>query len=272
MSLHSVSLLFVPADRPERYAKAAASGADAIIIDLEDGVSPDAKAFAREALCRPGALPKGIAVFVRVNSYTTPWYADDITAVSMLGVAGAFLPKAEGAAELAALSAALPGVPIVAMIESARGLAAIREIAAAEAIARIAFGSYDFCADIGASHTRDALLAARSEIIIASRLQNLPPPIDGVSTTIEDAKAIEEDARYAHSLGFGGKLCIHPRQVPSIRRGFAPSASELAWAHRILAADGEGAVAVDGEMVDAPIRARARQVLAREAAAKNPEV
>ncbi len=261
MSMEGVSLLFVPADRPDRYATAAASGADAIIVDLEDAVSPDAKQSAREALCRRGALPQGIPTFVRVNGRATRWHADDVRAVSTLAVAGVFLPKAEGATELLALSTDLPRVSIVAMIESARGLAAVREIAGVEAVARVAFGSYDFCADIGALHTRDALLAARSEIVLASRIHHLPPPIDGVSTSIDDAKAVEDDARYARALGFGGKLCIHPRQIPAVRHGFAPSTPELAWARRILAAEDEGAVSVDGELVDAPIRARARQLL-----------
>lgn len=264
MSIDSVTLLFVPADRPDRYAKAAVSGADAIIIDLEDAVSPDAKALGREALYQPGVMPQDVAIFVRVNSRTSPWFADDVKAVSALAVAGVILPKAEGTADLAALSTALPGVPIIAMIESARGLAAARKIAGVEAVVRLAFGSFDFCADIGASHTRDALLSARSEIVLASRIQNLPSPIDGVSTEIEDAHLVEDDARYAQTLGFGGKFCIHPRQIPSVRRGFAPTESELAWAHRILTADGDGAVSVDGAMVDAPVRARARQVLARE--------
>jgi citrate lyase subunit beta / citryl-CoA lyase len=272
MSPDLVTLLFVPADRPQRYLNAAASGADAIIIDLEDAVSPDAKASAREALVRPGALPQNITIFVRVNHCVTPWYSDDVAAVSSLGVAGVILPKVETPAEIDILSAALPGMPIVAMIESARGVAGAREIAEVEAVARLAFGSWDFCTDIGASHTPDALLAARSEIVLASRINNLPSPIDGVCTAIDDAEKIECEARYAQTLGFGGKLCIHPRQIRPVRRGFAPSAAELSWARRILASEGEGAVSVDGTMVDAPVRTRARQLIARVAAAEESGV
>lgn len=271
-SVDMVTLLFVPADRSERYLKAAASGADAIIIDLEDAVLPEAKSLAREALLSPEALPRDATIFVRVNSCATPWHLDDIAAVASLDLAGVVLPKAETSEQINVLAAALPGVPIIAMIESARGVGAAREIAAAKSIMRLAFGSWDFCTDIGASHTSCALLAARSEIVLASRIHGLPSPIDGISTTIDDAQKIEDETRYAQTLGFGGKLCIHPRQIQPVRRGFAPSASELSWAHRILAAKGEGAALVDGTMVDAPVRTRARQILARSAAAGEPGI
>ena len=259
-----IAPLFVPADRPERYAKATASGADAILIDLEDAVAPDAKAAARLAVCRQGALPNHNAVFVRVNGPMTAWYADDVAAVSKLPIAGVVLPKAESASDIQALSASLPGKPIIALVETARGLAAARDIARAAESLRLAFGSFDFCADIGVAHTREALLAARSEVVLASRLGDLPPPIDGVTTSIDDAALIADDARYAHMLGFGGKLCIHPRQVVPVRQGFAPSADEIAWAKRILSAGGGGAVSVDGTMVDAPVRRRAEQILAQD--------
>lgn len=266
-----VTWLFVPANRPARYAKAAASGAGAIIIDLEDAVSPDAKASARSALLGAGALPENATIFVRVNPCATPWYSGDIAAVPSLKIAGVILPKTESPAEIDELSRALPGLPVIAMIESASGLAAVRQIAGADAVARIAFGSWDFSVDIGASHTPEALLAARSEIVLASRLSDLPPPIDGISTAIDNSAEVEREARYAQALGFGGKLCIHPRQIEPVRRGFMPSASERSWARRILAAEGEGAVSVDGTMVDAPVRARARGILARAAALDEPE-
>jgi citrate lyase subunit beta/citryl-CoA lyase len=258
-----ITPLFVPADRPERYAKAAASGADAIFIDLEDAVAPEAKVLAREAVCRPGALPNRNAIFVRVNGPSTQWYADDISAVCMLRVTGVVVPKVESAADIKALSDRLDGRPIIAFIESARGLAAARDIVRAPGVARLAFGSFDFSADIGAGHTRDALLAARSEVVLASRLGDVAPPIDGVTTSIDDADLIADDARYALTLGFGGKLCIHPRQIKPARRGFASSADEINWAKRILSAAGEGAISVDGAMVDAPVRLRAQQILSR---------
>jgi citrate lyase subunit beta/citryl-CoA lyase len=265
VNLPCVTPLFVPGNRPERYGKAASSGADAIIIDLEDAVPPGAKTVARAALCRPSALPKCIDIFVRVNAYGTPWFVDDLATIANLPpVVGVVLPKTETLEDVAAVSKRIPGMAVIALIETAQGLAAIRGIGRADGVIRLASGSIDFCADIGMSHQRDALLMARSEIVLASRLGALAPPIDGVTTVIDDATQIEDDARYGQGLGFGGKLCIHPRQIAPAQRGFAPSAAESAWARRILTASVEGAVSVDGTMVDAPVRARAHQILARE--------
>ncbi len=259
----AVTPLFVPGDRPERYAKAAGSGTDAIIIDLEDAVSPDNKITAREALGRPAALPSGIDVYVRVNAAGTPWHADDIAAMAALPVAAIVLPKAESPSAIAQVSKEAGDKPVVALLESARGIAMARQIAACGCVPRLAFGSIDYCADLGAAHLRETLLAARSEIVLASRLAALAPPLDGVTTSLDDAALLEDDARYALNLGFGGKLCIHPRQILPVRRGFSPTPEELAWARTIAATEGQGAVRVDGGMVDAPVRARARQILQR---------
>jgi citrate lyase subunit beta / citryl-CoA lyase len=263
ISAPCITLLFVPCDRPERFAKAAASGADAIILDLEDAVAPAQKPQARIALCRQGALPENTAIFVRVNARTTPWHKEDLAALAALPLAGVMLPKTEAATDIEVVSQALPNLSIVALIESAKGVAAVRSIARARGVARLAFGSIDFCADLGAAHTRDALLFARAELVLASRLGGIAAPLDGVTAAIDDAALIEDDARYAQSLGFGGKLCIHPKQIAPARRGFAPSAEDIVWAKRILASAEDGAAAVDGAMVDAPVRARAQQILAR---------
>ncbi|WP_425277335.1 HpcH/HpaI aldolase/citrate lyase family protein [Sinorhizobium fredii] len=252
--------LFVPGNRPERFEKAAASGADAIIIDLEDAVAPDAKEAAGVAL---RADFTDLPVLVRINGEGTPWHEDDLAAVSRLPVAAVIVPKAELGGGLAALAAA-SAVPIVALVETARGLAEARQIAALPGVSRLAFGSVDFCADLGCAHTREALLAARSELVLASRLAGLVAPLDGVTTSIDDGEQIESDARYALELGFGGKLAIHPRQIEAIRAGFRPQASEIEWAKKVLAS-GDGAAAVDGAMVDEPVRIRARAVLARAA-------
>jgi citrate lyase subunit beta/citryl-CoA lyase len=261
--LDTVTPLFVPADRPERYGKAASSGADAIIIDLEDAVAPEAKPAARLALCASGALPASGAVYVRVNALGTPWHADDIKAVGALAIAGIMLPKAKRPDEIASIAAVLRDIPIIALIETAAGLAAARMIAGAGSVARLAFGSIDFCADLGLQHTREALLFARSEIVLASRLGGLMAPLDGVTTSIDEPMLIEDDALHANILGFGGKLCIHPRQLSPARAGFMPSAAEISWARKILAAGDGGATLVDGTMVDAPVRLRARQILRR---------
>jgi citrate lyase subunit beta/citryl-CoA lyase len=260
---HIVTPLFVPGDKPERYAKAANSGADAIIIDLEDAVSPDNKIAARYALVRPGALPSGIRIYVRVNAAGTPWHAEDIAALADLPVSAILLPKAESPHDIEQASNAAGCKPVIALLESALGLAMARQIAACACVPRLAFGSIDYCADLGMAHLRDALLTARCEIVLASRLAALAPPLDGVTPSLDDAALLEDDARYASNLGFGGKLCIHPRQIDPVRGGFAPTAEELAWAKTITDACEQGAVQVNGAMVDAPVRARARHILQR---------
>ncbi|WP_066721930.1 MULTISPECIES: CoA ester lyase [Hyphomicrobiales] len=250
--------LFVPGDRPERFNRAASSDCDAVIVDLEDAISSDRKAAARAAL-QVGFTDKPI--LVRVNGIGTPWHDADMHALAQKRVAAVILPKAECTAEFAAFCAA-SSLPIVALIENARGLADARRIAATENVARLAFGSIDFCADLRCVHTRGALSAARCELVLASRLSGLVAPLDGVTTALDDTSVIVGDARHALELGMGGKLCIHPRQIEAIRAGFAPSDAEIAWARKVLAS-GDGAVAVDGAMVDAPVRVRARALLNR---------
>ncbi|MFG1230023.1 HpcH/HpaI aldolase/citrate lyase family protein [Xanthobacter wiegelii] len=260
--------LFAPADRPERFAKAAASGADAVILDLEDAVQPDAKVRGRAALTTAFTpLP----VLVRINARGTRCHLDDLAAVARLVPAGVILPKAEDPRDLDRVAAALPpSVPIVALVESAAGLAHVRALADHPAVARLAFGSVDFCADLGCAHSREALAVARFEVILASRLAGIGAPLDGVTTALDDAAAAVDDARHARSLGFGGKLAIHPRQIAPIREGFCPDAVEIAWAEKVLAVAGAGAVAVDGTMVDEPVRIRARALLALAAATRPP--
>lgn len=258
---HAV-FLFVPADRPDRVAKAAASGADAIIVDLEDAIAPAAKPMARERL-RDGLAegPIAVPVFVRINAVGTPWHTEDLVAVSALEIEGILLPKAESAADLESVRGYLPPeMAVLAIVETAAGLSNCEAIAAASD--RLVFGSLDFAVDIGARHGREALLMARSRIVLAARLANRPPPIDGVTMAMKDEAVVEDDARYGASLGFGGKLLIHPAQIYPARRGLAPSDDEVTWAFRITAEAADGAArAIDGLMVDAPVLARARQIV-----------
>ncbi|WP_421934308.1 HpcH/HpaI aldolase/citrate lyase family protein [Phenylobacterium sp.] len=129
----------------------------------------------------------------------------------------------------------------------------------------MAFGSIDYCADLGCAHTQTALLAASCEIVLASRLAGIAPPLDGVTLALDDGALARHDACHAVELGFGGKLCVHPSQVAFVREGFAPSADDIAWARRIVSTDGRvGKIA--GEMVDPPVRLRAEQMLKRAAA------
>jgi citrate lyase subunit beta/citryl-CoA lyase len=259
MVTHLRAPLFVPADRPERFAKAAASGADAVILDLEDAVAAEAKHRARAALRRDFT---DLPVLLRINAVGTAEHAADLAAACGLAPAAVIVPKAELVSDLAATARALGGLPLVALIETARGLAGARAIAALPDVARLAFGSVDFCADLGCAHLPEVLLPARSELVLAARLAGQPAPIDGVTTQIDDPDAAAQDAARARDLGMGGKLCIHPRQIVPVLAAFAPSADEIDWARRILASR-DGAVRIDGEMIDEPVRQRARAILAR---------
>lgn len=252
--------LFVPADRPERFAKAFAAGADAVLVDLEDAVAPSDKVFARTGLKEALSGMQGpVPVMVRINGVDTPWHEDDLAAIAGLGIDAVMLSKAESAHDVTAVAEGT-GLPVFALVESAQGLRDVFEIAGAAR--RIAFGSIDFAADLAMGHTRDALLYARSLIVHASRVAGIPAPIDGVTRAISDEAAIVADCVHAAELGFSGKLLIHPAQIDPARRGFRPADAEIGWARRVLAAaDGGAAVAVDGAMVDAPVLLRARQVL-----------
>ncbi|MFX0545071.1 HpcH/HpaI aldolase/citrate lyase family protein [Roseovarius sp. S1116L3] len=256
--------LFVPADRPERIAKAAGAGADAVIVDLEDAVAAEAREAARAGLAE--AL-KGVEapLILRINAAGTPWHKDDLAAAAALPLSAVMLAKAETGESCAHVGRAT-GLPVIALVETARGIANLGEIA--EATARMAFGSIDYAADLGMGHTRQSLLSARAALVLAARLAEQPAPLDGVTTATRDEALIEEDCRHAAEMGMGGKLIIHPAQITAARRGFAPSEDEVTWAGRVLeAATGGAAVQMDGAMIDAPVIARARQIIARAGAA-----
>lgn len=254
--------LFTPGDRPDRFDKALASGADAVILDLEDAVPPGRKQVARDSIAAAaGAFERAACpVFVRINGARSPWHGDDVRMASGLPLAGVVLAKAEAVDEVREVAEALgTGKDILALIETAAGLAGARSMAAVAA--RLLFGSIDYASDIGCAHTREALLHSRSELVLASRLGGRPGPIDGVTLSLSDEAAIEADAAHAASLGFTGKLLIHPAQIQPAMRGFAPSADEIAWAKRVLASTKDGtAAAVGGAMVDLPVRRRAEQI------------
>jgi citrate lyase subunit beta/citryl-CoA lyase len=257
-----VAPLFVPATRLDRIGKAAASGADAIIVDLEDAVADKDKPAARAMLANVEFPP--LPVILRINGALTPWHADDCAVAASLHLAAVMLPKSENAAGVAAVAETLGGnTPLIALVETARGLANLDAICGVSGVGRLAFGSVDFSADIGCAHRPESLLFARSQIVLASRLADLPGPLDGVTLAIDDEAAAEADARGAAALGFSGKLCIHPRQIAPVVRGFSPSAVEAAWADRVLGAPEGGAASIDGIMIDAPVRRRAEQIRRR---------
>jgi citrate lyase subunit beta/citryl-CoA lyase len=253
------SYLFVPGDRPERFDKAHASAADAVILDLEDAVAPDRKDAARASVA--AALSASRPVVLRINPVDTPWFRADLALCRHPGVAAVMLPKSERVQDLAGLGADLA---VIALIETAAGFANVRAIAAAANVRRLAFGAIDFQLDLGLRASFDDLLAFRSEIVLAARLAMQPAPIDSPSVAIDAPAEVEEEARRARRIGFGAKLCIHPRQVDVVNRSFSPSDAELAWAERVMeAADRSqgAAVALDGKMMDKPVILRAQALL-----------
>lgn len=256
------SLLFVPGDRPERFAKAAASGAHQVVIDLEDAVAPAAKAEARRAAAV--WLAEGNSAAVRINGADTEWFDDDLAMVISLPSAILMLPKAEPES-LAAAAAALGGRPVIALIETVRGYMTLRQVATVPGLARLAFGSVDFGTETGIDDSGDAMTAIRTQIVLESCFAGLAPPIDGVSVGFSDETQMHADAQRSRQLGYGGKLCIHPRQVAAVNAAFLPDADQIAWAQRVLAAidaSQGGVTTVDGKMVDKPVVDQARRILA----------
>ena len=255
------SYLFVPANRPERFAKATASGADTIIIDLEDAVGPNDKDTARAAAM--AWFAQGGTGILRINAVDTPWFAPDIEALARFPEAQIMVPKANVAA-LGRVSRHLPGRRLIPLIESVEGYMSVQEIATLAGVCRIAFGNLDFGLDTRIPDTGASLDPVRLQITIASRHAGLPPPIDGVTVDLDDAAVLAADIARARALGFTAKLCLHPRQVVPVNEGFAPTKAEIDRARRIVAAAGlskGGVVQLDGRMIDRPVVERAQALL-----------
>lgn len=272
MSVTSVAVrlprtyLFVPGNRPERFDKAAAAGADAVIIDLEDAVPPACKADARGHVA--AWLAAGHQACLRINGADTAWFLDDVAALAACpGVMGIVLPKTESAAQVAdVLANAHAGLMVLPIIETARGFARLDEISAASGVQRLLFGSLDFQVDLGIEDDDAALLPFRMQLVMASRVAGIGAPVDGVTTALDDPDVLRAESERARRLGFRGKLCIHPKQIAPVHRAFAPTDAQLAWARRVLAAveaSAGAAVAVDGKMVDMPVILQAREIVSR---------
>lgn len=263
------SALFVPATRPERFSKALSAGADAVIVDLEDAVARSAKEAAR-AQVRDFARDSAPGSFwLRVNDASTPWFEDDLAlCASEEAIAGVLLPKAESAAQVSRAAAA--GKPLMPIVESARGVLALADIAAAGGMARLSFGYLDLMLDTATTPdtggARQLLDHVRCQILLASAAHGLAPPLDGVYPNFSDDKGLRAVAVHVRDMGFGGMLCIHPRQVDVIHAVFRPGGEELVWARRVVEqadATGSSAFQIDGQMVDAPVIARARRILSQ---------
>jgi len=267
----ATTLLFVPGDRPDRFTKAHQSGADVIIIDLEDAVAVENKSLALDAvvsaLTEPhDSVPGGrLTALVRIDSNLSSLHLAalrDIAAVKNNGLLGVMVPKAESAEQVSAAVNALPrGLAIVPLIESARGLVNINDIAQVQGVTRLGFGAVDFGLDVDATHER-VTDYARVQIVVSSRAAGLGAPVDSPSLSISDLAIVEAEATRARQFGFAGKLCIHPAQVTAVNSSFMPSAEEIAWAQEIVGLDG-GASQHNGLMVDKPVVDRAHRILSR---------
>lgn len=262
------SFLFVPGNRPDRYGSAAASGADVVIIDLEDAVPLAEKDTARQAAIQ---YLSANSAAVRINAASTEWHEQELAAImSCAGLRAVVVPKAVGHDTVATAIAALDGrVPIFALIETAARILASSQLARTSGIARLMFGSLDYSLDVGAlepSEDQSELLLPRSELVIASAAAGLPGPVDGVHPTVNDAQGLTASAEHARMLGFTGKLCIHPTQVAAVNQAFTPTAALISWADRVAEAhrsSGGGVILMDGEMLDRPQFDRARLILER---------
>ena len=272
------SFLFVPANRPERYAKALASGAGAVIIDLEDAVAPDAKVAARAQLAEAFAtVPAAelVRVLVRINAVGTPWHDDDLQLLQQLagaGLGGVVLPKLESVAELTRVAASTgPGCALLPMLESAAGLAVLDALAAGPQVLRLVFGNLDFQADLGMACAPDEteLQPVRLALVLASRRAGLAAPVDGVTPGTRDAAQLQTDAARSRRGGFGAKLCIHPSQVAAVNAALGPTELEIQWARKVLAENtrvGGAVFNLDGRMVDGPVLRLAERTLAQSQA------
>jgi len=269
------SFLFVPGNRPDRFGKALDSGADAVVLDLEDAVALDLKSNAREAIVV--AWPtftdmQRARLLVRINSAETPWFGDDLRLLeSLIGLGAGMLPKAEKRQQIDALTAACPRLPVLPLIESAEALAQLDALASAPNVVRLALGHLDLQADLGMACGGDEveLTSVRLALVVASRRAGLAPPVDGVTAQLNDHVVLGRDTQRSRRFGFGAKLAIHPSQVAGIHAALSPTQAEFEWSSRVLAAQASsdgGVISLDGKMVDAPVVLLANQILKRRLA------
>ena len=268
----AITALFVPGDRPERFAKAAAAGAGVVIIDLEDAVAPAAKSAALAAAVEAVAPDGGgasVRALVRVNPQGSGHYDADITLLLSAartpgsGLLGIMVPKAEDPGALRQLRTDMPKhLALLPLVESALGVVNAVELARVPGVTRLAFGAIDFALDIDADGGDRFLDYARSQLVLASRAAGIAAPLDSPSTDIKDTARVGDSARLARNFGFGGKLCIHPAQLAPAKGAFAPTEADVEWALSVIGAEG-GAAQVDGRMIDRPVTERAKRILQR---------
>jgi len=260
------SALFVPGNRPERFSKAFATGADRIIVDFEDAVEEGLKRQARHNLQAWLELNPTARLMVRINAFDHPEFCADLDFCNAhSGVVAVLLPKTESREQIEQVTAR--GMHVWPLIESAKGMEAIAEIAQATNVERLTFGALDLGLDLGLrSNTAGAtrmLDQVRYKLLLHTSLASLARPVETVYPTIDDLEGLEAFASSALQMGFGGMLCIHPSQVSIADRIFSPTDHEIEWARKVLAAtqQNSGAFRLDGRMVDAPVLSQARRLL-----------
>ena len=264
------NFLFVPGTRPERFLKALDSGASGVILDLEDAVAEEDKETARAAIRSAWPLfsdEQKKRLVIRTNSPGSKFYSADLILAQELQVACILIPKSESLDQINGAALILPNTAIIPMIETALGLHHLNEIANSNQVLRLALGNLDLQADLGmmCDAQETELQTARYQIVLASRLAQITPPVDGVTPSTDDLPRITDDAERAKRMGFGAKLCIHPKQVAIVQAAFMPTEEEVHWAQRVIEADKAskgGAVKLDGKMIDRPVVLLAKRTLA----------
>jgi len=259
--------LFVPGHDERKLKKALLGEADAVIVDWEDAVFEEKKPEARKITARVLAeVEPRPRVTLRINHPESPYFEDDLEALPKAHLSALVLPKVEAPGELERAERA--GLPLIAMIESARAVLSLAEIARSRP-ERFIFGTLDYLKDVGARHTKEALLFARSLLVNESRAAEIEPPIAGVWPYLEDEAGLFEEARHERELGFAGKTLLHPKQILPVKKAFAPTEAEIEEARAILAAweraqaEGQAVAKLpDGRFLDPPVVAWARRVLA----------
>ncbi len=282
------SLLFVPADGGSKLDKAFASGADAVIVDLEDSVSLDNKPVARDNLSKLPVSP--VPYYVRTNAVETGLLWEDVVAAGQAPVVGVIIPKAEDPVVMSQVDGALTvlemttdkprgSVTIIPLIESGLGVRLTYEMAkASDRVECVMFGGGeqgDLVADLGVEWTPDGtgLMQARSQVLLSSRAAGVPYPMEAVFMDFRNQDGLRVESELARTLGYVGKVAIHPAQIPVINEVFTPSAEVVEYQRKVLAAfeeaeaEGKASIAVDGKMVDYAVARVARAILARADAA-----
>ncbi len=277
------TFLFTPGNHPRKVEKVFDAGADAVILDLEDAVAISEKPATRALVVEALQRPRSCRGFVRVNALDTEFCFEDIDAVVAAGVDGVILPKVERAADIEMVDWLMAGletrrgliigaIELMPIIETGKGLANIREIAATSTrrMKRLSFGAGDFTRDMGMEWTlaESELAPYQAEVVLASRVANLEPPVDTVFIHLKEAEAFALSCTRARDAGFQGKLCIHPGQIEQANAVFGPNEEEAAFARRVIAefdkaeAAGSASIQIDGYFVDYPIVEKAKRTVA----------